>query len=118
MQSRPYITQDWGRAEMEFYRYRNDMSGRRDKFEEDERMRKEGEKRSIISWIAASKKTQSLHKRFQDMRICPDTGRWLFRKYSEIIDWMKEVQPPESAIWLQGSKGYGNISIKPKIQLS
>ncbi|RYO92418.1 hypothetical protein DL766_000388 [Monosporascus sp. MC13-8B] len=100
-------TQDWGDAKMEFYRYRNDMNGRRDKFEEEERKRKEGQKISVMTWISASKKTQSLHKKFQDMRICRDTGRWLFRRYSEVTDWMKEDQPPESAIWLHGSKGFG-----------
>lgn len=102
------ITQDWGDAKMEFYRYRNDMNGSRNQFEEKERIRKEDEKKKVTTWISASKKTQSLHKKFQDTRICPDTGRWLFRRYSEVTDWMKEDQPPESAIWLHGSKGFGN----------
>ena len=93
---------------MEFYRYCNDMNGSRDKFEEKEITRKEGGKKSVLTWIAASKKTESLHKKFQDTRLCPDTGRWLFRRYCEVTDWMKEDQPPESAIWLHGSKGFGN----------
>lgn len=101
------ITQDWGDAKMEFYRYRNDMNRSRDQFEEEEKARKEEEKRSVMAWISASKNTQSLHKKFQDARICPDTGRWLFRRYSEVTDWMKEDQPPESALWLHGSKGFG-----------
>ncbi|GAB1314542.1 Zinc finger protein (Fragment) [Madurella fahalii] len=99
--------QDWGDAKMEFYRYRNDMNGSRDQFEEKEKARREEEKRSVMAWISASKNTQSLHKKFQDARICPDTGRWLFRRYSEVTDWMKEDQPPESALWLYGSKGFG-----------
>ena len=93
---------------MEFYRYRNDMNGHRDKFEEEERIRREDDKKRVMAWISASKKTQSLHKKFQGTRICPDTGRWLFRRYSEVTDWMKEDHPPESAIWLHGSKGFGN----------
>ncbi|KAK4043437.1 hypothetical protein C8A01DRAFT_43566 [Parachaetomium inaequale] len=100
------VTQDWGDAKMEFYRYRNDMNGSRDQFEEKEKARKEEEKRSVMRWISASNNTQSLHKKFRDARICPDTGRWLFRRYSEVTDWMKEDQPPESALWLHGSKGF------------
>ncbi|KAH7110714.1 hypothetical protein EDB81DRAFT_831516 [Dactylonectria macrodidyma] len=107
MQSGLDTTQDWSDTKMKFYRYRNDMNGRRDKFEEEERIRKEDEKKSVMTWIPASKKTQLLHKKFQDSRICPNTGRWLFRRYSEVTEWMKEDQPPESAIWLHGSKGFG-----------
>ncbi|RYP79132.1 hypothetical protein DL771_000110 [Monosporascus sp. 5C6A] len=105
------VTQDWDGAKMEFNRYRNDMNGRRDKFEEEERNRKEDQKRSVMTWISASKKTQSLHKKFQDTRICRNTGRWLFRRYSEVTDWMKEEQPSESAIWLHGSKGFASLLI-------
>ncbi|KAH6632300.1 hypothetical protein F5144DRAFT_603045 [Chaetomium tenue] len=101
------VTQDWDDVKMEFYRYRNDMNRSQDRFEEEEKARKEEEKRSVMAWISASKNTLLLHKKFQDARICPDTGRWLFRRYGEITDWMKEDQPPESMIWLHGSKGFG-----------
>ncbi|KAH0491047.1 hypothetical protein TgHK011_002493 [Trichoderma gracile] len=77
------------------------------KSEEAEELRKDKAKKSVLAWISASKKTDSLHKKFQDTRICPDTGRWLFKRYSEVSDWMKEDQPPESAIWLQGTRGFG-----------
>jgi hypothetical protein len=93
---------------MELQNYRQDLKRHRLGFEEAERIRKADEKKSVMTWISASKKTQSLHKKFQETRICPDTGRWLFRRYCEITDWMKEDQPPESAIWLHGSKGFGN----------
>jgi hypothetical protein len=97
-------TRDPGGTRMEIFRYRNDMNGRRDKFEEAEIIRKEAGKRRVMSWISASKKTQSLHKQFQDMRICSDAGRWLFRRYSEVTDWIKEDQPPSlpfgsTAVW-------------------
>ncbi|KAI1635197.1 hypothetical protein F4809DRAFT_467935 [Biscogniauxia mediterranea] len=101
------VTQDWVGDKTEFYRYHNDMNGRRRKFEEEETNRREDQKKGVITWISASKKTQLLHKKFQDMRNCRDTGRWLFRRYSEVSDWMKEDQPPESTIWLHGSKGFG-----------
>ncbi|KAI0592764.1 hypothetical protein F4775DRAFT_580879 [Biscogniauxia sp. FL1348] len=101
------VVQDWVGDKMEFYRYCNDMNWSRQKFEEEEIDRKADQKKSVITWISASKKMQSLHKKFQDMRICRDTGRWLFRRYSEVTDWMKEDPPPESAIWLHGSKGFG-----------
>ncbi|KAI1422036.1 hypothetical protein F5Y12DRAFT_800163 [Xylaria sp. FL1777] len=107
VESRLDVAQAWGGVKMEFYRYRNDMNGRRDKFQEEERNRKEGQKKNVMTWISASKKTQSLHRKFQETRICRGTGRWLFRRYSEVTDWMKEDQPPESAIWLHGSKGFG-----------
>ncbi|RMZ91157.1 hypothetical protein DV736_g1623, partial [Chaetothyriales sp. CBS 134916] len=101
------IRQDWGDTKEEFYRYCNDINNSRNQFEENERSRKEDDKKNVITWISASKKTQSIHKKSQDTRICPDTGRWLFRRYSEVTDWMKEDQPPEPAIWLHGSKGFG-----------
>ncbi|KAK1249395.1 hypothetical protein MKX07_002911, partial [Trichoderma sp. CBMAI-0711] len=80
----------------------------RDNSEEREKLRRDKTKKSVLAWISASKKTDSLHKKFQDMRICSDTGRWLFKRYSEVSDWIKEDPPPESAIWLQGSRGFGN----------
>lgn len=42
------------------------------------------------------------------MTICPRSGRWLFRNYSEISEWMGEEDPPHSAIWLHGNVGYGS----------
>jgi hypothetical protein len=101
-------TRNWSDVKMEFYRYRNDLNRSREIFAEEEEKRKEEQKTSVMTWISASKKTQLLHKKFQDMRICRDTGRWLFRRYSEITDWIKEDQPSESAMWLHGSKGFGN----------
>ena len=100
--------EDYDDAKQEFYRYFNDLNGCRTYFEEKERTEKHDEKLSVLRWISASKKTHSLHKQFQDMRICPDTGRWLFKRYSEVTEWMRADQHPESAIWLHASKGFGN----------
>ena len=97
----------------EFYRYRSDLNRSLDKFEEAEIARKHEKKLSVLTWISASKKMQLLHKKFQNMRICPDTGRWLFRRYREVVDWIKEDQPPESAMWLHASTGYGNNIDEP-----
>lgn len=44
------------------------------------------------------------------MAICPSSGRWLFRNYSDISEWMGEEDPLHSAIWLHGNIGYGNYS--------
>jgi hypothetical protein len=113
------IIQDRDDARMEFCRYRKNMDGSRDQFEEKEKARKEEEKRSVMTWISASKNTQSLHKKFRDARKCPDTGRWLFRRYREVTDWMKEDQPPDSALWLHGSKGFGSDThTTKKVELS
>ncbi|KAH8889023.1 hypothetical protein GQ53DRAFT_723812 [Thozetella sp. PMI_491] len=98
--------QDWSSAKTSFHRYRSDRNGRRETFEENESSRKLEQKKNILGWISASKKTQGLHDKFRDMRICRDTGRWLFRRYSDVTNWMKEDPPPESAIWLHGSRGF------------
>ncbi|KAL6904141.1 hypothetical protein GGI43DRAFT_421611 [Trichoderma evansii] len=87
--------------------YNSSVKRHESDFNEKEKLEKEKLKTKVLEWISASKETYSLHKKFQDTRICPDTGRWLFKKYSEITDWMKEDLPPESAIWLHGSRGYG-----------
>lgn len=92
--------------------YLYDVNKYRDKFEEEEKARKIEVKRSVLTWVSASKKTPSLHKEFQGTRaICGNTGRWLFKRYSEITDWMKDDQPPESAIWLHGTRGFGNDNL-------
>ncbi|UKZ54067.1 hypothetical protein TrVGV298_007872 [Trichoderma virens] len=88
-----------------FLEYPQSVKKCRDDFKEKEASERSKTKNRVLAWISASKKTQLLHKKFQDARICPDTGRWLFKKYSEVSDWMTEDPPPDSAIWLQGSRG-------------
>ncbi|RFU78516.1 hypothetical protein TARUN_3763 [Trichoderma arundinaceum] len=103
----PHRPQDWETMRDKTYAYVSNVDKYRDKFTEDEKLRKNKMKGSIIAWISASKKMQSFHKKNQNARICWDTGRWIFKRYREVNDWMKEDQPSEAAIWLQGSRGFG-----------
>ncbi|RDA93695.1 hypothetical protein CP533_4893, partial [Ophiocordyceps camponoti-saundersi (nom. inval.)] len=100
------VEMNWNDAKMEFYRHQNETRARQQDFEEKEVIKTEENKKKVMTWISASDKTYSLHKELQGMRICRDTGRWLFRRYSEVTDWIREVQPPEYALWLHGSKGF------------
>ncbi|KAH8123685.1 hypothetical protein LI328DRAFT_168229 [Trichoderma asperelloides] len=106
-ESEPHTTHSWGSLSLELHNYDDSVIKHQDDFGEKEKLKKEKMKAKVLEWISASKETNSLHKKFQDTRICPDTGRWLFKKYSEVTDWMNEDLPPESAIWLHGSRGYG-----------
>ncbi|PCD18562.1 hypothetical protein FGRA07_06315 [Fusarium graminearum] len=76
-------------------------------FENDEDIRKHEQRQEVITWISASGKMPRLQQSFRDMAICPKSGRWLFRKYSAVSDWMGEDDPPDSAIWLHEKVGYG-----------
>lgn len=111
-ESEPHITQNWGSVSSRLHDYDCSVRKHESDFNEKEKLKKERSKKKVLEWISASKETDSLHRKFQDTRICPDTGRWLFKKYSEVTDWMKEDLPPESAIWLHGSRGYGNEGFK------
>jgi len=105
--------EDHDGANAELTRYFSDIHRRRANFEEADRVRKRTQKTAVLAWISASKKTQSLHKEFQDTRICPETGRWLFRRYREVTDWMKDDPPEESAIWLHARRGFGKAASSP-----
>lgn len=76
-------------------------------FESEEAERKRRQKVKVQNWISSSNNTKEMHKGFQETRICDESGRWLFRSYGQVTDWMKDEEPPESAIWLHGSKGFG-----------
>ncbi|OTA02515.1 hypothetical protein A9Z42_0028950 [Trichoderma parareesei] len=76
-------SQDSERVNSMFSDYVYGLKRYRDNSEEREKLRRDKTKKSVLAWISASKKTDSLHKKFQDMRICSDTGRWLFKRYSE-----------------------------------
>jgi hypothetical protein len=102
-----HITQDCVSLSSKFNDYDDKIRKHVSGFEAEEKLRKENMRTKVKEWISASKETEVLHKRFQDTRICPDTGRWLFRRYNEVTDWMREDLPPQSAIWLHGSRGFG-----------
>lgn len=110
-----HLSDEWGDLKREFGRYRNDMKWAQVKFEEEERERKDECKRKVLEWIAASKKMEALHKTFQDMRICQGTGRWLFKRYSKIVDWETTERPPENAIWLHGKLGCGKYTTRSQV---
>ncbi|KAM0433556.1 hypothetical protein ACHAQK_009172 [Fusarium lateritium] len=86
-----------------FYGAKSDWT----EFENEESDRKHKQKNSVITWISASGKMKRLQDKFRSMAICPNSGRWLFRNYSAISEWMGEEEPPNSAIWLHGNFGYG-----------
>lgn len=106
-ESEPRSTQNRDTVSLKLHDYARGAKKRQDDFDEEEELKKEKMKKKVLEWISALKETESLHKRFQDTKICPDSGRWLFKRYSEITEWMEEDLPPESAIWLHGSRGYG-----------
>ncbi|PON27159.1 hypothetical protein TGAM01_v204108 [Trichoderma gamsii] len=103
----PHIAQDWDFVSLKLQEYDSEVAKRQKDFDEEQTSKREIMKTRVLEWISASKETESLHKKFQDTKKCPDSGRWLFRRYSEVTDWMKEDLPPESAIWIHGSRGYG-----------
>ncbi|KAL7924427.1 hypothetical protein ACQKWADRAFT_268946 [Trichoderma austrokoningii] len=113
-ESQPHITQDWGILSLKLQEYDCSVINHQRNFEEQEKEKKEKMKAKVLEWILASKETDSLHRKFQDTKKCPDSGRWLFKRYSEVTDWMKEDLPPESAIWLYGSRGYGLLLLLPR----
>lgn len=95
-------------AETNICSYRTELDRLRDDFKAEEMKRVEKIKEKVIKQIELSSKTDALHKKFQDMRICPRTGRWIFKRYSGVSDWIHTELPPESAIWLHAKPGYGN----------
>ncbi|SCN87004.1 uncharacterized protein FFNC_01995 [Fusarium fujikuroi] len=76
-------------------------------FEIDEIARRRERKYEVTQWITSSRKMQRLQNEFREMAICPKSGRWVFRNYSDISEWMGEEDPPHSAIWLHANVGYG-----------
>lgn len=101
-------SQNWQNIGDMFLNYSQNVKRSLENFEEKQIDEKTKTKEKVLAWISASKEMPLLHEKFQEARICPDTGRWLFKRYSEVTDWMTEDPPPNSAIWLQGSRGFGN----------
>ncbi|EMT63143.1 Early growth response protein 1-B [Fusarium odoratissimum] len=100
-------TQDYDALHAAFQQYSYGLKSDWKNFEADEKARRLGRKYEVTEWIASSPKMPRLQDEFRDMVICPKSGRWLFRNYSDISEWMGE----ESAIWLHGNVGYGNYSL-------
>ncbi|KAK1968728.1 hypothetical protein LY78DRAFT_604089 [Colletotrichum sublineola] len=73
--------------------------------EEDRRMT---QKTNILKWIAAPNKTETLHESFVRTRaLCPDSGRWLYKRYDAVSNWMREDPPRDSTLWVHGPRGMG-----------
>lgn len=84
----------------------------REEFEETEKKRKREMKNSTIAWISSSTKIEKLQDDFRRMRICKNTGRWLFRRNRGVSEWLtaeggNEGSLSQSAIWLHGNRGFG-----------
>ncbi|KAM5366412.1 hypothetical protein ACJZ2D_010522 [Fusarium nematophilum] len=93
-------------AAADFHRYRSDLKADRKDFEENEAQRKSTQKCRIKDWILSSPKIQELQRNFKEARIC-NSGRWLFRSYNEVSQWLDHEETPVSAIWLRASRGFG-----------
>lgn len=91
-------------------RYRVEVKEEWEDFRESEVQRKREQKERIKGWIQATNKMSDLHKEFLEKRH-GNTGRWLFRQYGEVSNWITEEEPHNSAIWLQANKGFGQYSL-------
>ncbi|OHX00973.1 putative zinc finger protein [Colletotrichum incanum] len=77
-------------------------------FRRNEEDRKNKQKTKILKWIAAPNKTETLHESFVHKRsLCPDNGRWLYKRYDPVSNWMREDPPKDSTLWVHGQKGMG-----------
>ncbi|KAF5987735.1 early growth response protein 1-B [Fusarium bulbicola] len=101
-------SKDYDVLHVAFQQYSYSVKSDWKNFESDEKDRRRKRKYEVTEWISSSRKMQRLQNEFREMVICPKSGRWLFRNYSDISEWMGEEHPPHSAIWLHGNVGYGN----------
>ncbi|RYC95704.1 hypothetical protein BFJ63_vAg1517 [Fusarium oxysporum f. sp. narcissi] len=108
-------TQDYDALHAAFQQYSYGLKSDWKNFEAEEKARRLGRKYEVIEWITSSPKMPRLQDKFRDMVICPKSGRWLFRNYSDISEWMGEEDPPHSAIWLHGNVGYGKTVLSSLI---
>ncbi|TXC00581.1 hypothetical protein FocTR4_00008152 [Fusarium oxysporum f. sp. cubense] len=86
-------TQDYDALHAAFQQYSYGLKSDWKNFEADEKARRLGRKYEVTEWIASSPKMPRLQDEFRDMVICPKSGRWLFRNYSDISEWMGEEDP-------------------------
>ncbi|KAH7164837.1 hypothetical protein DER46DRAFT_608497 [Fusarium sp. MPI-SDFR-AT-0072] len=99
--------QDYDALHAAFQQYSYGLKSDWKNFETEEKARRRGRKYEVTEWITSSPKMPRLQDEFRETAICPKSGRWLFRNYSDISEWMGEEDPPHSAIWLHGNVGYG-----------
>ncbi|KAK1634847.1 hypothetical protein BDP81DRAFT_396093 [Colletotrichum phormii] len=77
-------------------------------FRDKETARKRKQKGKVLNWIAVPKTLENLHKSFVEKREpYPETGRWLYTRYDEVSNWMREDIPQDSALWVHGKRGMG-----------
>ncbi|KAK1990728.1 hypothetical protein LX36DRAFT_387632, partial [Colletotrichum falcatum] len=78
------------------------------RFRRAEEDRRTEQKTKILKWIAAPNKTETLHESFVRTRaLCPDSGRWLYKRYDAVSNWMREDPPRDSTLWVHGPRGMG-----------
>ncbi|KAK1597108.1 uncharacterized protein LY79DRAFT_508159 [Colletotrichum navitas] len=78
------------------------------RFQRAEQDRRTEQKTKILKWIAAPNKTETLHESFVRTRaLCPDSGRWLYKRYDAVSNWMREDPPRDSTLWVHGPRGMG-----------
>ncbi|WYZ39760.1 hypothetical protein EsH8_IV_000101 [Colletotrichum jinshuiense] len=100
--------EDVNEVRRRFYEYEYNYDSKWTRFRSDEEERKRKQKDKILKWIAAPNKTEMLHDTFVKKRdICPENGRWLYKRYDPVSNWMREDPPQDSTIWVHGQKGMG-----------
>lgn len=101
----------------EFSRYRSDIKLAWEDFKNQETKRKTKQRARIKTWISSSNTIADKHRQFQETRqLCPRSGRWLLRSYAQLNYWMRDEEPPESAVWLHGNMGFGTNSCISRCQ--
>ncbi|KAK1989121.1 hypothetical protein LZ30DRAFT_744577 [Colletotrichum cereale] len=77
-------------------------------FRRAEEDRRTAQKTKVLKWIAAANKTETLHESFVRTRaLCPDSGRWLYKRHDAVSNWMREDPPRDSTLWVHGPRGMG-----------
>ena len=101
----------------ELSHYRSDIKLAWQDFESQEAERKREQRARIKTWISSSTTIAEKHRQFQETRrLCPRSGRWLLRSYPQLTYWMRDEEPPESAVWLHGNMGFGTRSCISRCQ--
>lgn len=72
------------------HHYRAALNALNQKFEEAETKRKIEMKTEVRNWISSSTKIEELQEKFSEARICKGSGRWLFRSYRRVSQWLKD----------------------------
>ncbi|KAF5570892.1 early growth response 1-B [Fusarium phyllophilum] len=108
--------QNYDALQAAFQQYSYGLKSEWKNFETDEKDRRRKRKYEVAEWITSSRKMPRLQNEFREMAICPKSGRWLFRNYSDVSEWMGEEDPPHSAIWLHGNVGYVDELKSSKLQ--